>query len=228
MKVYNKIRREGIVMKIKWLGHSTFQIKSESTLVIDPHNPEAGGRLPDDLTADTVLVTHGHMDHNFTQAVSGNPQIFSQLGDFESGEYKIRGVASFHDNSEGTQRGSNIIYKISAEGLRLCHMGDLGHVLNAKEIQELGEVDILMIPVGGYYTIDANEAVQVVKQLSPKIVLPMHYKPKNSDIVYNITGVDPFCGLIGWEVISEVDGISINTVNLSSMSHKVVVFAPST
>lgn len=211
-------------MKIKWLGHSTFQIKSESTLIIDPHNPEAGGRLPDDLVAETVLVTHGHMDHNFTQAVNGNPQIFSQLGDFDSYEYRIRGVAAFHDNAEGSIRGNNILYKISAEGLNICHMGDLGHVLNAKEILELGEIDVLMIPVGGYYTIDANEASQVVKQINPKIVLPMHFKPENSDIVYNIAGVEPFCKSLGWEIIRDVDELSVSTVNISSINNTIVLF----
>jgi len=211
-------------MKIRWLGHSTFQIKSESTLVIDPHNPEAGGRLPDDLTADTVLVTHGHMDHNFTQAVGGMPEIFSQLGDFNSDEYKIKGVASYHDDTNGTQRGENIIYIISAEGLRLCHMGDLGHVLNAKEIQELGEIDILMIPVGGYYTIDADKAAQVVGQLEPKVVMPMHYKSKGSDIVYNITSAEPFCEKLGWDVQSNTEELDITSDNLPKYENKIILF----
>jgi L-ascorbate metabolism protein UlaG (beta-lactamase superfamily) len=164
------------------------------------------------------------MDHNFTQAVEGNPQIFSQLGDFSSKEYKIRGVASFHDHSEGHERGGNIIYRLETEGLVVCHMGDLGHVLNAKEIQELGEIDVLMIPVGGYYTIDAIEAAQVVNQLNPKIVLPMHFKPENSDIIYNISGVEPFCRSLGWEVINGLETLEVNSSNLESWKRKIVLF----
>lgn len=211
-------------MKIKWLGHSTFKIKSETTLVIDPHNPEAGGRLPEDLTADTILVTHNHMDHNFTQAVRGIPQVFSQVGDFEAQEYKIKGIASYHDNTGGSQRGNNIIYTIKAEGLTICHMGDLGHLLTAGQIEEIGRVDILMIPVGGYYTIDGDEAAQVVKQINPSVVLPMHYKPINSDIVYNITDAKPFCDSLGWDVTEKPSELDVNPANISLAQHKIILF----
>lgn len=164
------------------------------------------------------------MDHSFTQAVGGNPRIFSQVGEFESKEYKIKGISSYHDNTGGTQRGNNIIYTIKTEGLTICHMGDLGHLLTAVQIEEIGKVDILMVPVGGYYTIDSSEATQVVKQLNPGIVMPMHYKSIESDIVYNITGVQPFCDSLGWDVLDGLNELYISPATIPSLEHKVILF----
>jgi len=209
-------------MKIKWLGQSTFVIKSEQTLVTDPHNPMLG-KLPKDLTAKVVTVSHAHVDHNYTKAIAGSPQIISKTGSFRSGGFEIKGLATFHDNVLGKKRGSNIVYVFGVEGLRLCHLGDLGHLLTDEQLKEIGTIDILMVPVGGFFTIDANEAVEVVNQLKPKIVLPMHYKPKGSLIPLPIVGVDKFTEALGWEV-EEVDELAIDRDALNSIDHKVALF----
>ena len=210
-------------MKIKWLGHSAFQIKSETSLVMDPYDPVVG-KLPPELSAAVVTVSHGHMDHNYTEGVSGSPQIINQIGDFTTNGFEIKGIASYHDDESGKKRGNNIIYCISAEGMRLCHLGDLGHILTPEQLQEIGTVDILMIPVGGYYTIDANEAVQIVNQIKPRLVLPMHYKPKNSSIPFPIAGVDKFNELLGWNIVEEMNELKIDHQNLISKSNEIILF----
>lgn len=210
-------------MKIKWLGHSAFQIKSKSTLVTDPYNQKIG-ELPQDLTADVVTVTHQHFDHNYTEGVAGNPRIINQLGEFSISGFEIKGILSYHDNENGKKRGENIIYRISTEDLNLCHLGDLGHVLTAEQIQQIGKVDILMIPVGGFYTIDAATAVQVVSQIKPSIVLPMHYKPNNSSLQLPIENVEKFNKLLGWKVVEITDEFEINSDNLSSNNQEIIIF----
>jgi L-ascorbate metabolism protein UlaG (beta-lactamase superfamily) len=210
-------------MKIKWLGQSTFKIQSSSNLVMDPYGPKIG-ELPSDLSADVVTVSHQHFDHNYTEGVSGNPQIIDESGEFSIKGFEIKGVKSFHDNESGKQRGDNIIYRVSAEGITLCHMGDLGHILTPEQIDEIGNVDVLMIPVGGHYTIDAVTAVQVVHQLNPKIVLPMHYKPENSLLQLPIEGVNKFNELIGWKLVEQTDELEINKSDLNSIDNEVVVF----
>lgn len=210
-------------MKIKYLGHSSFQISSSSILVMDPYNQKIG-ELPKDLTADVVTVSHQHFDHNFTEGVAGNPVVIDEPGEFSIKGFEIKGIQSFHDNEGGTQRGENIIFKINAEGITICHMGDLVHILTAEQVQAIGKVDVLMIPVGGFYTIDAPTAIQVIKQINPKIVLPMHYKPQNSALQLQIEGVEKFNNLLGWKVIEQTGELEINDTKLSSNDQKIVLF----
>jgi L-ascorbate metabolism protein UlaG (beta-lactamase superfamily) len=209
-------------MKIKYLGHSSFQIKSQSVLVLDPYDPKIG-ELPQGLSADVVTVSHDHFDHNYVDGVSGNPQVINDPGEFSVKGFEIKGIKSFHDNEGGKKRGENTIFRISAEGLTLCHMGDLGLLLTAEQLEEIGRVDILMIPVGGYYTIDASEAVQVVNQIKPRVVIPMHFKPEGSTLQLPIEGVEKFNELLGWETIENIDELEINTSNLDSFDQKVVL-----
>ncbi len=210
-------------MKIVWIGHSSFQIKSDSILVMDPYSPKIG-ELPHRLSANVVTVSHQHFDHNYIEGVSGNPQIIDEPGEFSTKGFEIKGIKTFHDNEGGAKRGENIIFCISTEGLTLCHLGDLGHILTPEQIQEIGSVDILMIPVGGYYTIGANEALQVVHQINPKIVFPMHFMPKNSSLQLQIEGVEKFNELIGWDVIEQNGEFEITKPNLDAMNQKIIIF----
>lgn len=170
-------------MEISYLGHSCFEIKdrrSQSglvTVVIDPFDPKMMG-LPfkKQISADLVLVSHDHSDHNFTSAISGQPYVVSGPGEYEVKEVKIFGVSSFHDEKEGLERGRNTIYSFEIDGVRLCHLGDLGTSLTDTQLEQIGKVDILFIPVGGTYTIDPKKAVEVATALEPLIVIPMHYK----------------------------------------------------
>lgn len=162
-------------MEIIFLGHSSFKLKSKNSQVItDPFADNIGFKFPK-IEANIVTVSHDHDDHNNTSQILGNPKIISGPGEYEVGGVSIIGISSFHDNSKGTERGLNTIYVLEMDKLRIVHLGDLGHRLEDKILEDIGEVDILMIPVGGEYTIGPVEAVDIVTNLEPKIVIPMHY-----------------------------------------------------
>lgn len=208
-------------MKIKWLGHAAFVIYGEKTLVTDPYNPKVGD-LPSDLTADVVTVSHSHLDHDYVEGVGGGAEIVSHAGQYNIAGFEIKGIQTFHDNVEGVDRGKNIVFVIKSEGLTLVHLGDLGHILTDDQVSEIGPIDILMIPVGGHYTIDAYDAVKVVGQLKPKIVLPMHYKPKEIDLGLPLAPVDDFIQALGWPSF-EFDEFEATQTELSELENQVVI-----
>lgn len=163
-------------MKITWFGQACFLIETDDTAVVtDPYDSKIGLTLPNDLKADVVTVSHQHMDHNNVSAVGGNPSVIGKSGVVTVKNITFTGIDTFHDNEGGSKRGQNIVFKFTLDGMTIAHMGDLGHVLNDMQVQELRGVDILMIPVGGHYTIDGEEAVKVVNQIKAKIIIPMHY-----------------------------------------------------
>jgi len=178
-------------MKIQWLGHACFLVtlSNGKTIITDPFDSNVGYPQPG-LYADIVTVSHQHFDHNAVKTVPGKSAIVQKEGRHSYEGVVITGVLSFHDTAKGSQRGKNIIFIIEAEGLRICHLGDLGHVLEPDQVDKIGAVDVLLIPVGGYYTIGATEAIKVVEQLKPKVVLPMHFK--TSYIDFPISTADEF------------------------------------
>jgi len=169
-------------MKIKWYGHSAFLITSDQgmKIIIDPYEPGAfGGQLSYGKIndqADIVITSHDHADHNHTKGLPGTPQVVKGSGSKAIKGIPIKGIPTYHDPSKGSERGPNTIFTLKLDNLQLCHLGDLGHLLSDKELAELGPVDILLIPVGGFFTIDPKEATRVVEQIKPKIVIPMHFK----------------------------------------------------
>jgi L-ascorbate metabolism protein UlaG (beta-lactamase superfamily) len=168
-------------MEIAYLGHSSFRIKTKKAVIVtDPYDPYLGFKMPK-VKADAVTVSHDHRDHNFVEAVLGTkdhpqPFIIDGPGEYEISEVFILGMASFHDQSLGKKRGKNTIYLITADEIKLCHLGDLGHKLLEKQVEELNQVDVLLVPVGGVYTIGPQKAHEVIDQIDPKIVIPMHYQ----------------------------------------------------
>ena len=163
-------------MEITWLGHSCFKLKGkQSTVITDPFSPAIGYTLGK-VTADIVTVSHPHPGHSYVQGVADEPRILKSPGEYESGGVLTVGVHTFHDNEKGAQRGKNTVFVIDVDDVMICHLGDLGHVLTAEQVAEINGVDVLLIPVGGVSTIDAVQAAQVVRQLEPKIIIPMHYK----------------------------------------------------
>jgi L-ascorbate metabolism protein UlaG (beta-lactamase superfamily) len=180
-------------MKVKWLGHACFLITSKSGLkvITDPY--AVGGGIdysPIREAADVVAVSHDHGDHNNVSAVQGKPEVIKASGTKTVKGIQFKGVPTSHDASQGTERGSNIVFCFTVDGLHLCHLGDLGHVLSRGQVTEIGAVDILFVPVGGFFTIDAAAASQVCDQLKPKITIPMHFK--TSKCAYPIDGVEDF------------------------------------
>ena len=181
-------------MKIKWLGHASFLITSDdgTKIITDPYTP--GGPLQYGEikeSADIVTVSHGHFDHNNVASVQGNPQVVQEAASVEIKGIKFSGLPSYHDDAGGSARGNNIIFCFEVDGIRLCHLGDLGHQLGEKECADLGSVDIMLVPVGGNYTIDAKVATEVCGKLAPKVIMPMHYRNERCTD-FPVAGVDEF------------------------------------
>ena len=195
-------------MRIKWLGHACFLITSKGNLrvITDPY--AVGGGINYSLiteSADVVLVSHDHDDHNNVSAVQGKPELVKGNGDKFVKGIRFRGVATSHDASQGSQRGPNTAFCFAIDDLKLCHLGDLGHVLSPLQVTEIGAVDVLFVPVGGFFTIEATVANQVCGQLKPKIAIPMHFKtPK---CAYPIASVDGF--LKGRKDVRKVAGSEV-------------------
>lgn len=189
-------------MEIQYLGHSSFRIKSKlQTVITDPFSSKATGLKFPKVEADIVTLSHDHEDHNAKQAVEGNPKIISGPGEYEIGGVSIFGIHSYHDSASGKERGPNTIYVFTLENMTVCHLGDLGHKLTDQQLDQIGNVDVLLVPVGGVYTIDAGVANEVVSQIEPKIVIPMHYK--QAGLVYDLESVDHFIKEIGIEPIRD-------------------------
>ena len=169
-------------MKIKWYGHSAFLITSDQgvKIITDPYESGAyGGQLAYGKIkdqADIVLTSHDHADHNYTKDLPGTPQIVKGSGSKTAKGISMKGISTYHDPSQGSERGANTIFTLKIDNIQLCHLGDLGHLLSDKELAEIGPVDILLIPVGGFFTIDPKEATRVAEQIKPKILIPMHFK----------------------------------------------------
>jgi L-ascorbate metabolism protein UlaG (beta-lactamase superfamily) len=180
-------------MKIKWLGHACFLITSKDAIkvITDPYSVGGGiNYSPIEETADVVVVSHDHGDHNNIAAVRGKPQVVKGNGTKAVKGIEFRGIATSHDASQGQHRGFNTVFCFTIDDLKLCHLGDLGHVLSQGQVTEIGAVDILFIPVGGFFTIDAVVASQVCDQLKPRITIPMHFK--TTKCAYPIAGVEDF------------------------------------
>ncbi len=193
-------------MKIKYLGHASFMITSDTGIKIltDPY--VTGGILSYgeiEESADIVTVSHNHGDHNNVAAVRGNPEVVRGVTKIRGIEFK--GTPTYHDDAGGKKRGNNTILCFEVDGIRVCHFGDLGHQLSNKQVAELGGIDILLIPVGGFYTIDAKVATEVCNLLKPKVIIPMHYKTDKCG--YPIAGVDGF--LQGKEGVSRLDASEV-------------------
>jgi L-ascorbate metabolism protein UlaG (beta-lactamase superfamily) len=168
-------------VKIKWLAHSAFLITADSgtRIVTDPYKSSVRHKHGEFTeAADIVTVSHGHNDHNYTDPIKGNPLVLDKVQEIKGVKdksIKIKTVAAAHDEAGGSKRGANIIFCLDVDGVKICHCGDLGHVLTDAQVKAIGQVDVLMIPVGGFFTVEKAEADKVIEQLKPKIILPMHY-----------------------------------------------------
>lgn len=164
-------------MEINYLGHSSFKIKTKTaTIITDPFDSSMVGLKYAQNEADIVTVSHDHADHNFVSKVGGAKRIITSPGEYEISGVSILGYRSFHDDKKGEERGKNVVFVFEAEGLSVVHLGDLGHGLDADLIDEIGDVDVLLVPVGGTYTIGPKEAAEIVNKIEPFFVIPMHYK----------------------------------------------------
>lgn len=192
-------------MKIEYLGHSSFKL-TESTgtsVVCDPYDSSIGFEM-DSVSADAITVSHGHYDHNNIKAIAGDPIILDKECSYDLPGVEIDAIKSFHDRQRGKQRGENLIFKFRMDGIDVCHLGDLGEDCSSELIDLLLPVNVLLIPVGGTYTITAEMAKEYVDRIMPDIVIPMHYKSK--DCKLDIDKVDEFISLFDEDCIEELDG----------------------
>ncbi|GFZ30130.1 MBL fold metallo-hydrolase [Clostridium zeae] len=206
-------------MKIKWFGQSCFMITSENgtKILTDPFHNMLGYKMPE-IEANIVSTSHDHGDHNNIDAVKSDFTHINKTGVFSKDGIEIKGVETFHDKVSGAKRGKNKIYNFKVDGINVCHCGDLGHTLDADLIKEIGKVDILLLPVGGRATIDAVDAVSVMKQLNPKVIIPMHYRTKALGLAGFLFGkVDKFIEASGLKV-KEQDVLELNKANINDYS----------
>ena len=190
-------------MIIEYLGHSCFKL-TESTgtcVVCDPYSEETVGYTMPKVTADAVTVSHHHDDHDFIANVGGNPVIIDKESSFDLPGVEINSVKSFHDGNRGKKRGENVIFKFRMDGIDICHLGDLGEACSLDLIETILPVNVLLIPVGGNYTIDAEMAKEYVDRIMPEIVIPMHFRTKDSKI--DIDKLDGFLNLFDGDCIEE-------------------------
>ena len=208
-------------MKISWYGHSCFKMTTKSTTIItDPFNKEIGLKPPH-CEADIVSISHNHKDHNNFSTLRGDPFLIESPGEYDLRDIAIRGTSSFHDSKEGKERGSNIIFTFKIEDIKICHLGDLGQKeLTSEQLESIDNVDILMIPVGGVYTINGEQAMNIINQIEPKIIIPMHYKlPK---LKIKIEPVDQFLKETGTKE-QRIDCLTIKKEDLSKEEEKTQV-----
>ncbi|MFZ1549263.1 MAG: MBL fold metallo-hydrolase, partial [Microgenomates group bacterium] len=199
-------------MQLKYLGHSSFLIKSKDAKVVtDPFDPKAVGLKFPKQEADIVTLSHGHADHNHIAGVSAEALVVDWPGEYEKMGVRITGYATFHDQEKGAQRGENTMYKIEADEVSILHCGDLGHALTDELVDEIGDVDILLIPVGGFYTIDSAEALKVIQKIEPSIVIPMHFNREGLDqkAYGQLTGLDEFIKVYGSAPAETLDVLTI-------------------
>lgn len=189
-------------MEIIHLGHSSFKIKGKSaTVVTDPFESEMLGIKFPQTYADIITISHDHQDHNNIAGVDGTPVVLSGPGEYEVKGVKILGISVFHDNSSGSERGKNTIYRINFEGITIVHCGDLGHKFSDLQVEMMDGANILLVPTGGFYTINAQVACEVVSQINPNIIIPMHYNSPNlnQENFGKLDGVDAFLKQMGKE-----------------------------
>lgn len=208
-------------MDITWLGHSCFLIKGkEKTIITDPCHPDLGYRLGEP-EADIVTLSHFHAGHNYTEGVANDPRQIRSPGEYEIGGTFIMGIASFHDDKKGQARGKNTIYIIEMDDITLCHLGDLGHPLDSHSIEEIGDVGILFLPVGEVSTISIDTAMEIVRQLEPPIVVPMHYKTEA--FTGNLSPVNKFLDAMRIKELEPRPKLSITSSSLPSSTQTIIL-----
>ena len=207
-------------MEISWLGHSCFQLRGKNvTLITDPFSPQLGHSLGK-ISAPIVTISHNHPGHNYAGGVDGEPRIVRGPGEYEISDVLITGVASYHDNKHGQELGRNTIYIIHMDDLVICHLGDLGHVLQEEQLEEVADADMLLVPIGGQHTINAAQAAEVISQIEPHIVIPMHYSPPTGDAP---NPLDKFCREMGIEAINPQPKLSITRSTLPAETQVVIL-----
>ncbi len=209
-------------MKIKWFGHSCFQIETTKNILMDPYDDSVSYTLaPTDISI--ITESHQHHDHCAHERVKGDPVIVKTSGEHLFEDIKITGYESWHDENQGEDRGENIIFQIHTEGIRITHLGDLGHIPDEETLKQLSGTDLLMIPVGGTYTINAKQAIRLIELIAPKIVIPMHYKTQWCS--YPIDPLSKFTDAFDWPT-KEIKTLELDNSKLPQLNNTCLIFSP--
>ncbi len=201
--------------QIRWHGHACFEITDDLTIVTDPHDGKSIGIETPMVKGDIILVSHDHYDHNSVRTVEKKDSVVVRdAGKKNVKGVEIEGIESFHDEVKGAKRGKNIIFKFKVDDITFCHLGDLGHIPDKEILDKIGEVDILFIPVGGVYTLDADSAWETANLIKSRIIVPMHYKIQGLSLP--ISDVDPFLAKNKFKVIHVGNQIDIEKEDLPS------------
>lgn len=208
-------------MEIVWNGHAQFRLKGrDGTVVTDPYTRKGGSSTR--VTPDVVTISHSHPGHSQLSAIGGQPMVLTGPGEYEVKGINIVGIPTFHDAERGKKRGKNTAYRMTLDEVVVCHLGDLGHLPSADQIDQIGDkVDVLLIPVGGEATIDASQAVEVISLIDPRIVIPMHYRVGNLD--EDLDPVDKFLREMGVENPDPQSRASISKSSLPESTEVMVL-----
>lgn len=208
-------------MDVTWLGHGCFRLRGKNASVItDPFPPSLGPKLPK-LEADLITVSHDHENHAYVQAVTGKPYVVQGPGEYEVAGVTVLGWPTFHDRTQGSDLGRNTVYLIELDDVRVCHLGDLGHKLRDQDVEILGTIDILLVPVGGGKSLDATAAAEVVRQLEARYVVPMHYALPS--VKKDLEPVERFLKEMGVQAPEALGRLSVQASASAESDTKVVV-----
>lgn len=209
-------------MKVRWFGQAAFLLESVggTTFVTDPY-ADTIGYPPLRVAADYVTKSHDHDDHANVGAVKGAKRVFDQVGEYQAGDVTVKATLTPHDDVGGTKRGPNLVFTFDDGDIRLCHLGDLGAPLTPEQLASIGKVDVVCVPVGGIYTVDAGGAVKVCDQLKPGLIIPMHYRTET--LIYRLAPVEPFINAIGGAEQLPVSDIEVTRESLGAHRRVVVL-----
>jgi L-ascorbate metabolism protein UlaG (beta-lactamase superfamily) len=216
-------------MQITWHGFSCFRISEtihghEASIVVDPFEPQDGMKLPRNLAADVVITSHDHDRHNNVAAVGGSPFIIDGPGEYEVKDVFVTGVSTYHDMVEGKEKGTNTMYYITVGDVHIVHLGDLKHPLEERHMEEFHQVDVLFVPVGGDSTLNAKQAAEIVAQLEPRIIIPMHYRVGSAG--GKLDTVDAFLKAMAVGKIAPVPKLKLSAKDLPQEESNVVILEP--
>ena len=213
-------------MEIKYIGHSSFYIRTKSArIVTDPFDPTMVGLKFPKIEADLVTVSHDHQDHNYIDGVKGEPLVLTWPGEFEKNLVRINGFKTFHDKKQGAERGENVMYKFEADGFSVLHCGDLGDMIDHEMIDAVGNVDVALMPVGGSYTVGPEEAVKILNEIEPCIVIPMHFNRKelNQTAYGSLSPLEAFLKEVGAEDREPQDKLVLKREEMDAEQMQIVV-----